>query len=243
MEHRLIRLAAVFKSLQSPVSGPCFTEGQLRHRAICPSVPKASHRQCWAWGPGSLAQWLKVGKGAGPVTCQCNSSLLASSSSSVPALCWIQGLSPSLILFPSPSCSPSPCSPFSALFISHPFYVSSLFLLLLSPSFSLPPPTVSLIHLMPFPCLVPYLPSRHPPHLSLSVPLFCHPTLVARAGWLPAQDWKGLSYEGPMGPDGGAEEMLWVARGCLPACLPHRLSMSCEKDPGACCQMPSLGRG
>lgn len=27
----------------------------------------------------------------------------------------------------------------------------------------------------------------------------------------------------------------------MPACLPHRLSMSCEKDPGACCQMPSLG--
>lgn len=186
MEHRLIRLAAVFKSLQSPVSGPCFTEGQLRHRAICPSVPKASHRQCWAWGPGSLAQWLKVGNGAGPVTCQCNSSLLASSSSSVPALCWIQGLSPSLILFPSPSCSPSPCSPFSALFISHPFYVSSLFLLLLSPSFSLPPPTVSLIHLMPFPCLVPPI-APPSPSLTVHAPLLpshtgCTSGLAASSG-------------------------------------------------------------
>lgn len=180
MECRLIRLAAVFESLQSPVGGPYFTEGQLRHGVVCPSVPKASHRQCWSWGPDILAQWLEGRKGAGSVTCQCSSSLLASSSSSVLALCHIQSLSPCLILFPPLHPALLLVAPHSLLsfsFILSVFPLSSCLSCLL-PFLFLPPLYLSSIS-RPFHLSFPTshhsaLPISHCPCPSSAIPHWSH---------------------------------------------------------------------
>lgn len=134
------------------------------------------------------------------------------------ALSWLQDLSlPISSLSLCPSYSPSPYSPFSALSLSLIFFVFPL--------------SSFLFCVLPFPCLPPSLPisptshtlsvsrslsPHHPAVLSLSVPTPLLPSQVTRIGWLPAQDWEGLSYKGPVGPGGGAEETLW-GRGRQPA--------------------------
>lgn len=117
----------------------------------------------------------------------------------------------STILILSPSLHPAfllltSCSLLSVCLMLSLFCPLSLLLCLQSPS-SLCLPTLSLSVSPPSHtlCISHPLPSVALPFPSLSLFLSCHSTFVTLRGWLPAQDWEDLSYEGPVRPGGGAK--------------------------------------
>lgn len=212
---------AISEPLQVPRHSSCFIETAVAQG----SLPTCAQGQAQAGlDLGSRKPGVVMG---GRVGCWASDSPVAllswplphSSIFSSPFL-GSRSVSTSLILFPflHPSLLLTSCSLFSISLILSLFCPLSL--ALSSVSFlSLPPHFVFLCFpSISHPFHLSFLLSVTLPFPSLSLFLSCLSTLVTPRGWLPAQDWEGLGYEGPVRPGRRARVcMLWVARGCPPA--------------------------